>query len=117
MDQTETQVAIMKFHMVVILLLMAKVVPGRSEEEEREGEGGYTCRNQGLVELASCTNNARIQISKDSRNYQIRLCSNEQCTPIAAASDASLDWIQCRDICNACESLLGPNRKDVKLSY
>ena len=115
MDQTEILVTIMKFHMVVILLLMAKVVPGRSEEEE-EGEGGYTCRNQGLVELASCTNSARIQISKDSRNYQIRLCSNEQCMPIAA-SDASLDWIQCREICNACESLLGPNRKDVKFSY
>lgn len=100
----------MKFRIILFLILMAKVVPERSEEEE-EGDGGYMCSNQGLVKLGNCTNNAKIQISKDSQNYQIRLCSNEQqCTPVVAA-DASLDWIECRDICGACRSLLGPDRE------
>ena len=96
----------MKFHSVLILLLTAKLVA--PERSERSGPRQYTCNNQGLVELRNCTNNSRIQISKDTRNYKLRLCSNDRCTPVAA-TDMSLDWIRCRDICDACQSLLGPN--------
>ena len=99
----------MKFHIVLIGLLIATVAP---ESDEREEGDGYTCRN---LELRNCINNTRIQISKNSRDYQIRLCpSEQQCT---AAAGRSLNWIRCSDICGACESLLGRNRENVKDSH
>ena len=100
----------MKFHSALILLLTAKLVA--PERLERSG-GSYTCNNQGLVEFRNCTNNSKIQISKDTRNYKLRLCSNDQCMPVAA-TDMSLDWIRCRDICDACRALLGPNSENIK---
>ena len=95
----------MKFRSVLILLLMVRVVVP-------EGSRANDCRNRGLVELGNCTNNSRIQILKDAQNYQLRLCpSEQQCTTVTAI-DMSLNWIRCRDICDACRSLLGPNRKN-----
>lgn len=102
--------------LVVILLLIAKVVPERSEGEGEGEPGGYDCRNLDLsAVLGNCTagRNPRIQISKDMNDYRIRLCSsgtNGQCS--TALNDTSLNWIRCRDICNACQSLLGPNREN-----
>ena len=93
----------MKLHIVVILLLTAEVAP--------EDSGGYNCRNlEPLVTFGNCRDNSRIQISKDMNNYRLRLCpSEQQCS--TPDGTMSLNWIRCRDICNACQSLLGPNRK------
>lgn len=112
----------MKYHnnitilLVVILLMIAKVVPETSEGGGEGGPGGYDCRNLDLsTVLGNCTTdrNPRIQISKDMNDYRIRLCSsgtNGQCS--TALDDTSLNWIRCRDICDACQSLLGPNREN-----
>jgi hypothetical protein len=102
-------VVAMEFRIIVVLLLLiAEVVP----ERERSG-GPYRCCNLDFAAtLGNCsTDNPRIQISKDMNGYQLRLCPSEQCS--MADINMRFNWIRCRDICDACQALLGPTREKI----
>lgn len=94
---------------VVVLLSIAEVVV-----PEMESSDGYHCSNLDLLAtLGNCnTDNPRIQISKTTSDYRLRLCpsASEQCS---TTNIMSLDWIRCSQICDACLALLGPTREKI----
>lgn len=81
---------------LTLLLAVKMVLPQRS--------GGYTCIHTSQ-DLFNCLENPRIRISKNTRNYIIRLCLDEDCSTVT--EDSRLNWFACRDICDACIALLG----------
>lgn len=55
----------------------------------------------------NCQDNPRIRVSKADNKYQLQLCSIDGCTNDTERIDRNLNWISCKDICDACQSLLG----------
>ena len=60
----------------------------------------YECET--LSAPINCMDNPRITISKTKKDYQLRLCSNDQC--ITDKDD--INEIKCKDVCKICQSLL-----------
>ena len=84
---------------LLLLCFVVKVTVQDSDEEDH-----YTCLSS-VPE--SCLNNSRIRVTKNDNKYQMRLCSNNECANTTGRSNRNLNWIDCRDICGACRSLLG----------
>ena len=92
---------------IMLLLSIAEVVV-----PETESSGAYRCSNLDLLAtLGNCnTDNPRIQISKTTNDYRLRLCPSTS-EPCSTTNIMSLDWIRCSQICDACRALLGPTRE------
>ena len=95
--------------LTVLLLLLFSILTVTLQERSRRS--GYTCGNNVATALADCMDNSRIRISKTGQDYNLRLCSNNDCAD--ATEDMDLNWIRCRDICSACRTLLGDAGKQI----
>ena len=70
-----------------------------------KAQGKYDC--QRLDKLEYCQNSSRIRVTKDKKDYQVRLCANDQCMS-DTVGDMNLK-IRCMDVCDVCKSLPGQN--------
>ena len=84
--------------MLMSLLLVSMAVKGMAM--------GYDCERD---VPPNCVNNPRINVLKDSNDYRVTLCSDNQCIP--ENPDGMSNWIECQDVCDACRLLPGQNGK------
>ena len=83
---------------VQIILLLCLVIGGLAMM--------YRCTNVGNDVLSSCRSNPNIRIEKrDDRSYRLSL--HRQNTWWTAGNDK---WIECKHLCDVCESLPGINK-------
>ena len=83
---------------VVVQIVLCSVIGGLAQR----------CRNNGSVTLSSCLSNPNIRVEKiqrfDSiRSYKLSLYYQNTWWP----TEDNEEWIECRDLCDVCESLPG----------
>ena len=88
----------MESKVLMSLLLVSMAVKGMAM--------GYDCERDAPP---NCVNNPRINVLKDSNDYRVTLCSDNQCIP--ENPNGMSNWIECQDVCDACRLLPGQNGK------
>ena len=104
-EDPESKHEMRAMNLIATLLLSLALMQGiASSQRSRRSE--YTCRY--LDSLENCQNNPRIRVTKDTRSYNVRVCTTEDCS--AGMPDADFDWIRCNSICSACNALMPPGK-------